>query len=98
MASVRYAAGINGSVVEVSDKGWRKLSKFKLFTKVRELGYWEKVKEWLVECDLWDAFVLAQVVDEQNAEFASGVALFKEKFSLMDEQVEAILEECVADE
>ncbi len=98
MAEVRYAAGINGSVVEVTNKGWRKLSKFKLFQKVKEMGYWYQIKEWLEANDMWDAFVLAQVVSEDNQQFAAGVALFREKFGLTDDQVEEILSACVADE
>ena len=96
--AIRYVAGINGDLIPVDDKGRRTFSKFKLFTKIKELGYWTQVKAYLEANDLWDAFVLAQVVSEQDAGFIEGLAKVKATLGLTDEQIEAILSVCVADE
>ncbi len=96
--AVKLVAGINGELIPVDDKGRRTFSKFKLFTKIRELGYWTQVKAYLEANDLWDAFVLAQVVSEQDAGFIEGLAKVKATLGLDDEQVEAILSVCEADE
>lgn len=95
--AVKLVAGINGELIAVDDKGRRTFSKFKLFAKIRELGYWTQVKAYLEANDLWDAFVLAQVVSEQDAGFIEGLAKVKATLGLTDEQVEAILSACVAD-
>lgn len=91
----RQAAGINGEIVTITDKGRRVFSKLKLYGVIKNYGYWPAVKAWLEEQDLWDAFTLAQNVAEGNEQFDAGIALFQEKFGLTDEQVEAMLEQCV---
>ena len=96
--AIRYVAGINGDLIPVDGKGRRTFSKFKLFMKIKELGYWTQVKAYLEANDLWDAFVLAQVVSEQDAGFIEGLAKVKATLGLTDEQIEAILSVCVADE
>ena len=90
----KQVAGLNGEILTVTNQGRRVLSKLKLYTKIRELGYWPQVKAWLEERDLWDAFVLAQTVDEGNDLFDAGIAEFKTRFSLTDEQIETLLDEC----
>ena len=96
--ATKLVAGINGELIPVDDKGRRTFSKFKIFTKIKELGYWPQVKAYLEANDLWDAFVLAQVVSEQDTGFIEGLAKVKATLGLTDEQVEAILSVCVADE
>ena len=87
---------------EEAKKGkWHKprtFSKLKLYAAVKSLGLWADVKAWLEASDLWDAFVLAQDVAEDNEQFAAGIKTFKEKFALSDERVEEILASCVAEE
>ena len=96
--ATKLVAGINGELIPVDDKGRRTFSKFKLFTKIKELGYWTQVKAYLEANDLWDAFVLAQVVSEQDAGFIEGLAKVKATLGITDDQVEAILSVCEADE
>ena len=96
--ATRYVAGINGNLIPADDKGWRKFSKLKIYAALKNKGYWVPVKAYLEEHDLWDAFVLAQIVDEQNASFIEGLSTLKTALGLTDDQVEEILSACVADE
>lgn len=97
--AVRYVAGINGRIIPVDDtEGRRVFSKLKIYSVLRSEGYWPRVKAYLEANDLWDAFVLAQVVSEQDPQFSDGMAALKAELGLTDEQVEAVLSQCVADE
>lgn len=96
--AVKLVAGINGEILPVDDKGRRTFSKLKLYTQIRALGYWPQVKAYLEANDLWDAFVLAQDVSEQDAGFIEGLAKVKAALGMTDDEVNAILEECVLDE
>ena len=96
--ATKQVAGLNGEIITITDVGRRTFSKLKLYAAVKSLGLWADVKAWLEESDLWDAFVLAQNVAEDNEQFAAGVKTFKEKFALSDERVEEILASCVAQE
>ena len=95
--ATKQVAGLNGEIITITDVGRRTFSKLKLYAAVKSLGLWADVKAWLEESDLWDAFVLAQNVAEDNEQFSAGVKTFKEKFSLSDERVEEILASCVAE-
>ena len=95
MAIERQVAGLDGQIVTTSNRGRRVFSKYKLYGVIRSYGYWPAVKAWLVEQDLWDAFTLAQNVAEGDPMFDAGIKVFQEKFGLTDEQVEAMLDECV---
>lgn len=95
--ATKIVAGINGEILTIEDKGRRVFSKLKLYMKCKELGYWSSIKPWLEAEDLWDAFVLAQDVSEENALFSSGVKMFQEKLGLSDEKVEEILASCVVE-
>lgn len=98
MANERQIAGINGDIITVSDDGRRTFSKLKLYSTCVKYGYWKSVKSWLETADLWDAFVLAQDIAEDNTMFSDGLKEFKTKFGLADEQVESMLAECVSDD
>lgn len=95
--ATKQVAGLNGEIITITDVGRRTFSKLKLYAAVKSLAIWDGVKAWLEESDLWDAFVLAQNVAEDNEQFAAGIKTFKEKFALSDERVEEILASCVAE-
>lgn len=95
---IRYVSLDNGKVVAVSNKGYRTFSKLKLFAQLKTRGLWATVKAYLEEHDLWDAFVLAQIVDEQNSEFAAGLKALQTALGMTDDQVEEILDQCETDE
>lgn len=95
--ATKQVAGLNGEIITITDVGRRTFSKLKLYAAVKSLGLWADVKAWLEESDLWDAFVLAQNVAEDNEQFSAGVKTFKEMFSISDERVEEILASCVAE-
>lgn len=96
--AIRTVAGINGNLIEVDDTQARTFSKFKLFQQARSLGYWKQIKAWLEANDLWDAFLIAQVVTEDNAQFKQGLDAIASELGLTDEKVEEILSICVADD
>lgn len=96
--TTRTVAGINGDILTITEQGTRVFSKFKLFCAIKQLGYWDKIKAWLEENDLWDAFLLAQVVSEDNAQFSAGLKTIKELLGMSDEDIEKILSQCLADE
>lgn len=73
----------------------RTFSKLKFYSVLVGMGKWTEVKAWLEEAGLWDVFVLAQVVKEDNPQFVQGVGVFKQKFGFTDEQVEAIFSQCL---
>lgn len=95
--AVRYVAGINGDLIPVDDRGWRKFSKLKIYSALKAKGVWAQVKAYLEEHDLWEAFLLAQIVDEQDAGFAEGLAALKTALGVGDDEAEEILAACVAD-
>ena len=96
--AIRYVIGNDGKIIAIDDKGRRKLSKLKLYAALKNAGVWAQVKAYLEANDLWDAFLLAQIVDEQNGDFQAGLKTLQESLGLTDDQVEEILSACVADE
>lgn len=93
----RTVAGINGELIAITEEGRRTFSKLKLYVAVKELGLWPAVKAWLEEQDLWDAFLLAQDVSEDDPMFSTGLSALKGRLGITDEKAEEILAGCVAE-
>ncbi len=75
----------------------RTFSKLKCYAALSELGKWAEAKAWIEEAGLWDAFLLARDVAEDNPLFVSGLAALGGRLGLSDGQVEEILAKCVAE-
>lgn len=73
-------------------------SKYKAYLALRGAGVWPQVKAWLEANDLWDAFVIANDFRDDDPNFKLGVAELKGAVGWTDEQVEALLSQCVAEE
>lgn len=95
--AMKEVAGPNGSLVltEVPDE--RVFSKLKVVKAAMGLGVWETVKAFLVERGYWDLFLVAQDFKGSDSDFASGREAVKTLLGWTDEQVEAVLEQCVAE-
>ncbi|MGN0846835.1 MAG: hypothetical protein ACI4RA_05565 [Kiritimatiellia bacterium] len=73
----------------------RVFSKLKCHLALKAAGHWPAVKAWLEANDLWDAFLLAQDVREDDEQFTAGVAALKASLGLSDDDVEKLLAACV---
>lgn len=93
--AMKEVAGPNGSLVltEVPDE--RVFSKLKVVKAAMGLGVWEKVKAFLVERGYWDLFLVAQDFKGSDADFAAGREAVKTLLGWTDDQVEAVLSQCV---
>ena len=72
-------------------------SKYKAYLVLRGAGVWPQVKAWLEANDLWDAFMIANDFRDDDPYFKQGVAELKSVVGWTDEQVEALLAQCLAD-
>lgn len=72
-------------------------SKYKAYLALRGAGVWPQVKAWLEANDLWDAFLIANDFSEDDPLFRRGVAELQAAVGWTDEQVEAVLAQCLAD-
>ena len=76
----------------------RVFSKLKLVAALKEADKWVLVKTWIEERGLWDYYLAAQNFREDNAMFSDAVAAIKEYARMSDEDVEAILKNCIWEE
>ena len=74
----------------------RTFSKLKCHLALREAGLWPQVRAWLEENDLWDAFVLAQDVAEDDPQFVAARSALQTHLALSDAEVESVLSMCEA--
>lgn len=72
-------------------------SKYKAYLALRGAGVWPQVKAWLEANDLWDAFMIANDFRDDDPYFKQGVAELKSVVGWTDEQVAALLAQCLAD-
>ena len=76
----------------------RVFSKLKLVAALKESDKWVLVKTWIEERGLWDYYLAAQNFREDNEMFSNAVAAIKEYARMSDEDVEAILKNCIWEE
>lgn len=76
----------------------RVFSKLKLVAALKESDKWVLVKTWIEERGLWDYYLAAQNFREDNEMFSNAVAAIKEYARMSDEDVEAILKNCIYEE
>ena len=72
----------------------RIFSKLKTVEALIGLGVWPEVREWIEAKGLYDLYLAAVELSEDDARFVAGVNALKNKICLSDEQVENILERC----
>lgn len=76
----------------------RVFSKLKLVAALKEADKWVLVKTWIEERGLWDYYLAAQNFREDNAMFADALGAIKAYARMTDEDVEAILKNCIWEE
>lgn len=75
----------------------RTISKMKIVGALVQAEAWAQVKAWMEAQGVYDIFLAANVLEEGEAFFSQGLAALKAQLGWTDEQVEALLEQCVAD-
>lgn len=73
----------------------RKFSKLKCVVALTRAGVWDAVKAYIEQAGLYDLYLAAQDFAEDNDYFTQGKAQLQTALGWDDEQVEAILAECV---
>lgn len=73
----------------------RIFSKLKVVAALTKAGVWPEVKEWIERAGLYDLYLAAQDFAEDNGYFVQGLAALKPVVGWTDEQVEALLAQCV---
>ena len=73
----------------------RRFSKLKVVAALMKAGVWLQVKAWIEEKGLYDLYLVAQEFAEDNEYFAQGLVALKPVVGWTDEQVEALLSQCV---
>ena len=76
----------------------RVFSKLKLVAALKAADKWVLVKTWIEERGWWDYYLAAQNFREDNEMFSNAVAAIKEYARMSDEDVEAILKNCIYEE
>ena len=82
---------------EPAPVGKRIFSKLKLVAALKAADKWVLVKTWLEEKAYYDYYLAAQNFAEDNELFVEGKEAIKRYLGMSDEQIEAILSQCVAD-
>ena len=77
--------------------GPRVFSKLKLVVALKREGLWVLTKTWIEEQGLYDLYLAAQDVREDNEWFVRGLGELKALSRRTDAEAEAILAECTAD-
>ena len=77
--------------------GKRIFSKLKLVAALKAADKWVLVKTWLEEKAYYDYYLAAQNFAEDNELFVEGRTAIKNYLGMTDEQIEAILSQCIAD-
>lgn len=73
----------------------RTFSKLKVVAALTSAGVWPQVKAWIEANGLYDLYLAAQDFAEDNEYFVSGRAALAASLGWTDEQVEALLSQCV---
>ena len=82
---------------EPAPVGKRIFSKLKLVAALKAADKWVLVKTWLEEKAYYDFYLAAQNFAEDNELFLEGKAAIQRYLNMSDEDIEAILSQCVAD-
>ena len=82
---------------EPAPVGKRIFSKLKLVAALKAADKWVLVKTWLEEKAYYDYYLAAQNFAEDNELFLEGKAAIQRYLNMSDEDIEAILSQCVAD-
>ena len=77
--------------------GKRIFSKLKLVAALKAADKRVLVKTWLEEKAYYDYYLAAQIFAEDNALFLEGKAAIQRYLNMSDEDIEAILSQCVSD-
>ena len=77
--------------------GKRIFSKLKLVAALKAADKWVLVKTWLEEKAYYDFYLAAQNFAEDNELFLEGKSAIQRYLNMSDEDIEAILSQCVAD-
>lgn len=91
------AAAPAGTPAGGATGGPRVFSKLKLVVALKREGLWVLTKTWIEEQGLYDLYLAAQDVREDNEWFVRGLGELKALSRRTDAEVEAILAECTAD-
>lgn len=75
----------------------RKFSKLKIVGILTQLGFWPQVKEYLIDNDLYDMYLAAQVFQDDNEYFNNGLLDLKDMLGISDNQLEEMLESCIVE-
>jgi hypothetical protein len=86
-----------GEPVTPPEKGKRVFSKLKLVAALKAADKWVLVKTWLEEKSYYDYYLAAQDFAEDYQLFAEGREAIKGYLGITDEEIERLLEKCVAD-
>ena len=73
----------------------RVFSKLKLVAALKAADKWVLVKTWIEERGLWDYYLAAQNFREDNEMFAGALASVKSYTGMTDDEVEAVLKDCI---
>ena len=95
--AMKVVAGIGTNLVlqEVPDE--RVFSKLKCVRKAMVLDVWEAVKQYLIDNNFYDLFLMAQDFRGTDPDFKRGIKAVKTLLGWTDEQVEDFLSDCVAE-
>ena len=75
----------------------RVFSKLKCVAALMSAGVWPQVKAFVEQAGLYDLYLAAQDFAEDNAYFTQGRAALQSALGWSDEQVEAVLAQCIAE-
>ena len=72
----------------------RRFNKYKIVDALMKRGIWVPIKQWLMsEEEMYDRYVAAEDISEDEEMLAIGIELVKENFGLTDEEIAEILAE-----
>ena len=86
-----------GTTTSSTEKGHRTFSKLKLVAALKNADKWVLVKTWLEEKSYYDFYLAAQNFSEEYPLFQQGLAALKTYARLTDDEIEAILAQCLVD-
>ena len=77
--------------------GPRTFSKLKMLLVLKRENLWVLTKTWIEEHGLYDFYLAAQFFTEDNEYFLQGKTELQKVMGKTDEEINALLDECVAD-
>lgn len=69
----------------------RTFSKLKAVAVLTKAGYWDSCKKFIEDAGLYDLYLAANELDEDNEHFVQGLGKIQAELGLTDEQVESLL-------